>query len=415
MVCTSQYSNSFAAKEMDIEVVLTRASELHAKINDAIERAMKSEFLQSTAGVKRSSNSNMGGVVEAESGLLSSSPGFDGNEFDNDSYERGGGEGGAAVAAGKGDSNAEARSLGSIRDALEVLEEQLKALQAVQQKQRAEKDMALAELEESRGILLGLLKKHRGHEWEVVCEALAFAGEPVDEREDLPLPPYPMSTVNPPTSSSSMAGGGGGSSIDAAEQSPQFRSFPVSHQKSISGSGAVKRLTLFGGRRLNDGDDDIQFLGGDKVEENNNRHEEGTSHHGHEEEEEEEMDGTKNGSGFLQLPINLFRFSGAVFGHAKNIALVVMSVLAFLAISEMGEIREQKKLLAAHSVKKPDTSPPSPPPLPLAPKPAVSFLQCPTGKKLIMEDGHAKCVVKERIELPFVREVKTPDVLYGRG
>ncbi len=129
MVWTSQYSSSFAAKEMDIEVVLTRASELHAKINDAIERAMKSEFLQSTAGVKRSSNSNMGGVVEAESGLLSSSPGFDGNEFDNDSYERGGGEGGAAAAAGKGDSNAEARSLGSIRDALEVLEEQLKALQ----------------------------------------------------------------------------------------------------------------------------------------------------------------------------------------------------------------------------------------------------------------------------------------------
>jgi hypothetical protein len=288
--------------------------------------------------------------------------------------------------------------------------------QAVQQKQRAEKDMALAELEESRGILLGLLKKHRGHEWEVVCEALAFAGEPVDEKEDLPLPPYPMSTVNPPTSSSSMAGGGGGSSMDAAEQSPQFRSFPVSHRQSSTGSGAVKRLTLFGGRRLNDGDDNIQFLGGDKVEENNNRHEEGTSHHGHEEEEEEEeMDGTKNGSGFLQLPINLFRFSGAVFGHAKNIALVVMSVLAFLAISEMGEIREQKKLLAAQSVKKPDTLPPSPPQLPPAPKPAVSFLQCPPGKKLIMEDGDAKCIVKERIELPFVREVKTPDVLYGRG
>jgi hypothetical protein len=178
----------------------------------------------------------------------------------------------------------------------------------------------------------------------------------------------------------------------------------------------VKRLTLFGGRRLNDGDDDIQFLGGDKVEENNNRHEEGTSHHGHEEEkEEEEMDGTKNGSGFLQLPINLFRFSGAVFGHAKNIALVVMSVLAFIAISEMGERQDQKKLPAAQSVKKPDTLPPSPPPLPPAPEPAVSFLQCPPGKKLIMEDGHAKCIVKERIELPFVREVKTPDVLYGRG
>jgi hypothetical protein len=126
---TIHYSSSFAAKEMDIEVVLTRASELHAKINDAIERAMKSEFLQSTASVRRSSNSNMGGVVEAESGLLSSSPGFDGNEFDSNSYEGGGGEGGAAAVAGKGDANAEVRSLGSIRDALEVLEEQLKALQ----------------------------------------------------------------------------------------------------------------------------------------------------------------------------------------------------------------------------------------------------------------------------------------------
>jgi hypothetical protein len=105
---------------------------LHAKISDAIERAMRYEFLQSTsrAGLRRSPNTE---VVAVENGLSSpsSSAGFDSKEYDSDSYDRGGGGGLPAVAApsGAGDVNAEARSLSAIRDALEVLEEQLEALQ----------------------------------------------------------------------------------------------------------------------------------------------------------------------------------------------------------------------------------------------------------------------------------------------
>ncbi len=117
---------------MDIGVVLARASELHAKISDAIERAMRYEFLQTTsrAGLRRSPNTE---VVAVENGLSSpsSSAGFDSKEYDSDSYDRGGGGGLPAVAppSGAGDVNAEARSLSAIRDALEVLEEQLEALQ----------------------------------------------------------------------------------------------------------------------------------------------------------------------------------------------------------------------------------------------------------------------------------------------
>lgn len=92
----------------EIGVVLARASELHAKISEAIERALKSEFLLSTSG-KSLDSSDHGG-----------------DDFDDgyDSYDRGG-DLNALVSEG----NAEARSLGLIRDALETLEEQLEALQ----------------------------------------------------------------------------------------------------------------------------------------------------------------------------------------------------------------------------------------------------------------------------------------------
>jgi hypothetical protein len=123
---------------MDIGVVLARASELHAKISDAIERAMRYEFLQTTSrtGLRRSPSTGVAEVVAVENGLSSpsSSVGFDSKEYDSDSYDRGGGGGGGglpavAAASGAGDVNAEARSLSAIRDALEVLEEQLEALQ----------------------------------------------------------------------------------------------------------------------------------------------------------------------------------------------------------------------------------------------------------------------------------------------
>jgi hypothetical protein len=54
----------------------------------------------------------------------------------------------------------------------------------------------LGEREESRHSLLLKLKKRQGREWEIVQEALALAGEPVEERDDLLLPPYPRPAVD---------------------------------------------------------------------------------------------------------------------------------------------------------------------------------------------------------------------------
>ncbi|XP_031736713.1 plastid division protein PDV2 [Cucumis sativus] len=41
--------------------------------------------------------------------------------------------------------------------------------------------------------------------------------------------------------------------------------------------------------------------------------------------------------------------------------------------------------------------------------------QCPPGKILVVEDGEVRCLVKERVEVPFSSAVAKPDVNYGCG
>ena len=42
-------------------------------------------------------------------------------------------------------------------------------------------------------------------------------------------------------------------------------------------------------------------------------------------------------------------------------------------------------------------------------------VECPPGKVLVLENGEARCLVKERIEIPFESVVATPNVNYGCG
>lgn len=42
-------------------------------------------------------------------------------------------------------------------------------------------------------------------------------------------------------------------------------------------------------------------------------------------------------------------------------------------------------------------------------------VQCPKGKFLVIEDGKVRCVVKERIEVPFEPDVTSPSISYGFG
>lgn len=42
-------------------------------------------------------------------------------------------------------------------------------------------------------------------------------------------------------------------------------------------------------------------------------------------------------------------------------------------------------------------------------------IQCPPGKVLVVENGQPRCLVKERVEVPFESVVATSDVNYGCG
>jgi hypothetical protein len=251
-------------------------------------------------------------------------------------------------------------------------------VQSMQNHQRAEKDAVLAELEESRHLLLLKLKNHQGREWEVVQEALAFAGEPVEERDDLLLPPYPRPAVDV--------------AFVEDDQSPKHPSRPVALPKSR----AVKKLAL---SEVDEVEKDVERK---DVIESKQEYEEAGRRPGH-----------RVVAGGIVFAGSLWKgVSGSVGNavvHAAKAALVVASVVAFLAFTEHNHRQVEQKPRPVPSVTKPvflSESPPRPP----------SPLKCPPGKKLIvLEDGNAKCVVKERFELPFPKEAKDPDVLHGRG
>ncbi|XP_010243304.1 PREDICTED: plastid division protein PDV2-like isoform X2 [Nelumbo nucifera] len=132
----------------EIGIVLSRASELRAKINNCIDKVTRHDK-----------------DYQGENGFHSLD---DGGEADD-----------------------EAESLLNIRDALESLEEQLSSLQALQQQQRYEREATLAEIDHSRKILLNKLEEYKGEDLVVIHEASAFASETVEQNDDLLLPPYP--------------------------------------------------------------------------------------------------------------------------------------------------------------------------------------------------------------------------------
>lgn len=349
----------------EIRVVLERASELHGKFNEAIERALKSDFLQSSSG----------GILDSDFASALDGDEINGMESFNREFIK---------AAGKdGISNAEARTLGLIRDALEALEEQLQALQSMQNHQRAEKDAVLAELEESRHLLLIKLKNHRGREWEVVREALAFAGEPVEERDDLLLPPYPRPVVD-----------------DSLAVNTQ-PSKQLSRTISLPKGRAVKKLIL--SERDQEVDKDVHRNKdiSEAVKGKQDSQEQVIPEH--------QVHGegvVTSAGGFMR---GLVGRVGHALVHVAKAVFVVASVVAFLAFTEHNH-RQVEQM---------------PRPAPSATKPifelesrvrAPSPLKCSPGKKrIVLEDGSEKCVVKERFELPFPREVESPDVLHGRG
>ncbi|CAL8127770.1 unnamed protein product [Prunus armeniaca] len=148
----------------DIEAVLEKIWDLHDKISDAIHSISRAHFLSSVNALRRSDkkkpHANDVAVDENRTGYV-----YVKNfrhDHDDDSVIR------------------EAKSLNAIRTALENLEDQLEFFHTVQVQQRAERDAAIARLEQSRKVLAMRLSEHHGKKYQVIEEALAFVGDVCD-------------------------------------------------------------------------------------------------------------------------------------------------------------------------------------------------------------------------------------------
>ncbi|ESR35353.1 hypothetical protein CICLE_v10005604mg [Citrus x clementina] len=147
----------------EIEAVLEKIWDLHDKLSDAIHSISRTHFLNSIKALKKTDKNKLyNDVVEDNRAGFVFVKGF--RVDDNESA--------SAIQ--------EAKSLNAIRTALENLEDQLEVLHTVQTHQRAEKDAAIARLEQSRIVLAMRLSEHHGKKHKVIEEALAFVGDVQD-------------------------------------------------------------------------------------------------------------------------------------------------------------------------------------------------------------------------------------------
>ncbi|XP_061359297.1 plastid division protein PDV2 [Gastrolobium bilobum] len=244
----------------------------------------------------------------------------------------------------------------NICDALEALETQLSSLQVLQQQQRYEREIALAEIENSRKMLIDKLKEYKGKELEVIHEASTFASETVEPNNDLLLPPYPS---RPPYSMS----------LDKEY---------LSQIPSVSKSGRNGLITL-----------DPMIEAKKSQNENEQNH------------VEHEAKNSRKGLGFF------------ITSAAKTM-LTVVGVVSILSLSGFGpnlgklstrfNLQGRRHRLETENKRYTSENESEGP-----------ISQCPPGRILVLENGEARCLVKERVEIPFSAVAATPDINYGCG
>ncbi|KAB8915423.1 hypothetical protein FH972_026806 [Carpinus fangiana] len=214
----------------------------------------------------------------------------------------------------------------------------------LQQQQRYEREVALAEIENSRKMLLDKLNEYKGKDLEVIHEASAFACETVEPNNDLLLPPYPS---RPPKSLCLENG-----------YLPQF-------SKSLRNGKITSDPT-------------------NEAKKNVSESARGQSQSGSQD--------SRKGLGFF-------------VGAAGKTVLTLVGLVSVLSMSGFGPNFAKKD--AIFKV------------LGLFQQPAAekrrSNIHCPPGKVLVVENGEARCLVKERVEVPFSSLVAKPDVNYGCG
>ncbi|KAL6500932.1 hypothetical protein OROHE_025129 [Orobanche hederae] len=168
----------------EIEAVLGKIWDLHDKLSDAIHSISRAHFLNSVRNRKSGEFYFHGKKKSGDDDLENRiGPGFVFvKEYQIDEDE-------TAVQ--------ETKSLYAIRTALENLEDHLEFLHTVQTQQRAERDTAIARLEQSRVILAMRLAEHQGKRYKVIEEALALIGDVRDASRPVTLENLYRSTPDP--------------------------------------------------------------------------------------------------------------------------------------------------------------------------------------------------------------------------
>ncbi|KAK8567834.1 hypothetical protein V6N13_105780 [Hibiscus sabdariffa] len=299
-------------EEQGLGLALARATELRLKISNCITKATAAKPVSPYEQGPRNQTDENGSLNgDNDRNSHQSLSGADEEEEDEETTER----------------------LLDIRDALESLESQLLALQNLQHQQSYEKEVALAEIDYSRRVVLEKLEEYQGKDMEVIHEASAFFSKTVENNSDLLLPPYPS---RPP-------------------RSLVLDNGPLSHLQSTYKS-------------LPNGIS------------NTKQHD-----------KQEEAKNTRKGFGhFISSAVKtVLPLVGVMY--ILSLSNFVPSIGKGNPVKIFGMIRQR-----ANEEKNSDAP-------------------CPPGKVLVMEDGKARCLVKERIEVPFESLVAKPDVNYGCG
>ncbi|XP_021300290.1 plastid division protein PDV2 [Herrania umbratica] len=329
-------------EEEGVGLVLARATELRLKISNCIQKATASK----PVSPKQQSPQKEEGEQTDKKGSFNGDEIPDSHQRLNEAVEEAEEEEEGKEEEEEEEEDGETERLLNIRDALESLEAQLVALQNLQHQQRYEKEVAIAEIDCSRTMLLEKLKEYQGKDLEVILEASAFVSETVENNNDLLLPPYP----SPPPRSLVLDNG--------------YLSHLQSTYKSLTNGVSIGDQT-------------------NEAKKNLNRNE-----------ESRKQDVSKNSRKGL----------GCFISSAVKTVLPLVGVIYILSLSNfvpnLGKGTPLKFLGMLQQ---------------RATEEKNSTVQCPPGKVLVMEDGEARCMVKERIEVPFESIVAKPDVNYGCG
>ncbi|KAJ7945985.1 plastid division protein PDV2-like [Quillaja saponaria] len=304
-----------------IGLVLARATELRLKISNCIHKA--------TSRLDPPSNGHL--AAEEADGNQDSS--FRSRIEMNDTEDE--------------ENEDEEERLLNICDALESLETQLSSLQTLQQQQWYEKEVALAEIENSRKMLLDKLKEYEGKELEVIHEASTFAAETVEDNNDLLLPPYPS---RPPYS---MCLGNG-----------YVSQTPPTHKPVRNGLISIE-----------------------PIPETDKTHNESEKNLVQTDSKE-----SRRGLGFF------------VSSAAKTV-LTLVGLVSILSSSGFGPnfVKRGTHFNVLGMLQRSET------------EKERSTIQCPPGKMEVVENGETRCIVKERVQVPFSAVTATPDINYGCG